>query len=160
MKHLIAAIAILLGSWMNAMSQAQVVKSHDLSLKGAAVFGGAPGTLMLVGKAEGSLAGSFEMSIWYNPVTNKVTGGTWKLIVPQQGRNGASKAQGALAGSLNGGTVTFDEHGRVNSAEGVQLTIRRSVGQYSRSAKGSGKFSGTLSLRRKDPFMGKMNISF
>lgn len=160
MKHLIAAVAIVLGSWINAMSQAQVVKSHDLSLKGAAVFGSARGTLMVVGKFEGSLSGSFEMTIWYNPVTNKITGGAWKLIVPQRGRDGASKAQGALAGSINGGTVTLDEHGKVNSAEGVQLSIRRSVGQYSRFAKGSGKLNGTLSLRRKDPFMGKLNISF
>ncbi len=160
MKHLIAAVAILLGSWITGMSQAQEMKGHDLSLKGVAAPGSARGTLMLVGKSEGSLSGSFEMSIWYNPVTNKITGGTWKLIVPQHGRDGASKAQGALAGSINGGTVTLDEHGKVNSAEGVQLSIRRSVGQYSRIAKGSGKFSGTLSLRRKDPFMGKLNISF
>ena len=160
MKHLIAAVAILLGSWMNANSQAQVVQSHDLSLKGMAVPGSTRGTLMLAGKSEGSLSGSFEMSIWYNPVTNKITGGTWKLMVPRQGRDGVSKAQGALAGSINGGTVTLDEHGKVNSAEGVQLSIRRSMGQYSRIARGSGKFSGTLSLRRSNPFMGKLNISF
>lgn len=160
MKHLIVAAAILLGSWMNAMSQAQAVKSHDLSLKGMVVPGSTRGTLMLVGKSEGSLAGSFELAIWYNPVTNKITGGTWKLIVPQRGRDGASKAQGALAGSINGGAITLDEHGKVNSAEGVQLSIRRSLGQYSRITNGSGKFSATLSLRRKDPFMGKLNISF
>ena len=160
MKHLIAAAAILLGLWMNANSQAQAMKSHDLSLKGVVVPSNARGTLMLVGKSEGSLSGSFEMSIWYNPVTNKITGGAWKLIVPQQGRDGAGKAQGALAGSINGGTIKLDEHGRVSSAEGVQLNIGRSAGQYSRIARGSGKFNGTLNLRRQHPFVGQLNISF
>lgn len=160
MKHLIAVAAILFGSWMNAMSQAQAVKSHDLFLKGMVVPGSARGTLMLVGKSEGSLSGSFEMSIWYNPVTNKIIGGTWKLIVPQPGRDGASKAQGALAGSISGGTVKLDQHGRVSSAEGVQLNIGRSAGQYSRIARGLGKFNGTLDLRRQHPFMGQLNISF
>ena len=160
MKHLIAAVGILLASWMTAMSQAQVVKSHDLSLKGVAVPGVARGTIMLVGKSEGSLPGSFEISIWYNPVTNKVIGGTWKVTVPQQGHSGASKAQGALAGSVAGGTVTLDKNGRVNSFEGVQINIRRSVGQYSRIAKGSGKLSGTFNLRRQHPFVGQLNISF
>lgn len=160
MKHLIAAAAFLLVTCMTATSQAQVVKSHDLSLKGVAVRGSARGTLMLVGRAEGPLAGSFEISIWYNPVTNQVTGGTWKLIVPRQGRDGASKAQGTLAGSVKRGIVKVDEHGKVNSAEGIELNIRRSVGQYSHVTRGLGKFSGTLSSRRQNPFVGQLNICF
>lgn len=160
MKHLIAAVAILLASWMTAMSQAHVVKSHDLSLKGVAVPSSARGTLTVVGKSEGPLAGSFEISIWYNPVTKEITGGTWKLIVPRQGQEGASKVQGALAGSIKGGTIKLDRSGRVSSAEGVQINIGRSVGQYSRIARGSGKFKGTIDLRRQHPFIGQLNISF
>lgn len=160
MKHLIAAVGILLASWMTAASQAQVGKSHELSLKGVAVPSSARGTLTVVGKSEGPVSGSFEISIWYNPVTNQITGGSWKLIVPQPGRGGASKPQGALTGSVRGGAIAHDEHGKVKSAEGVQLSIRRSVGQYSGVAKGSGKLSGTFNLRRQHPFMGQLNISF
>lgn len=160
MKRLIAVVVILLASWMTAMSQAQVMKSQDLSLKGVAVPGSSLGTIMLVGKSEGSLPGSFEISIWYNPITNKVIGGTWKVIVPQQGLGGASKAQGALAGSVTSGTVTLDKNGRVNSIEGVQMNIRRGVGQYSRIARGSGKLNGTLNLRRQNPFVGRLNVFF
>ena len=160
MKQLIATIGILVASWMTATSQAQTIKSHELSLRGVAVPSSTRGTIVLVGKSEGTISGSFEISIWYNPVTNKVIGGTWKVTVPQQGHGGASKAQGALAGSVSGGAVTLDEHGKVKSADGVQLSIRRSVGQYSRIAKGSGKFSGTFNLRRQHPFVGQLNISF
>ena len=128
MRHLIAAIGILVASWMTATSQTQTIKSHDLSLKGVVVVSSTRGALTLVGKSEGPLKGSFEMSIWYNPVTNAVTGGTWKLTVPRPGRDGASKAQGALAGSIKGGTVTLDEHGRVSSAEGIQINIRTERG--------------------------------
>lgn len=160
MKHLIAAIGILVASYMTVTAQAQAIKSHDLSLTGVAVTSSARGALILVGKSEGPLKGSFEMSIWYNPVTNQVTGGTWKLTIPRPGRDGASKVQGALAGSIKGGTVTLDEHGRVSSFEGVQINIRRSAGQYSRIAKGSGKFSGTFNSRRQHPFVGQLNVSF
>jgi hypothetical protein len=160
MKQLIAAVGILLASLMTAQTQVPAAKSHNLSLRGVAVPNSARGTLMVVGKSEGALAGSFEISIWYNPVTNEITGGTWKLIVPRQGRDGASKAQGALAGSIKGGTVKLDQHGRVSSAEGVQVNIGRGAGQYSRIARGSGKFNGTLELRRQHPFMGQLNISF
>ncbi len=160
MKHLIAVVGILLAAWMTAMSQTQVMKSQDLSLKGVAVPGTTRGTIMLVGKSEGSLSGSFEISIWYNPVTNKVIGGAWKVLVPKPGHGGASKAQGALAGSVTGGTVTLDKNGRVNSIEGVQINIQRSMGQYSRIAKGSGKLSGTFNLRRQHPFVGQLNVTF
>ncbi len=160
MKQLIAAIGILLASWMTVTAQAQAVRSHNLSLKGVAVPGSARGTLLVVGKSEGSLTGSFELSIWYNPVTNEVTGGTWKLILPRQGRGGAAKAQGALAGSISGGSVKLDKHGKVSSAEEIEINIRRSAGNYSRIARGSGKFSGTLNLRRQHPFVGQLNISF
>jgi hypothetical protein len=160
MKQLIAAVGILLASWLTAHSQVPAAKSHNLSLRGVAVPSSARGTLTLVGKSEGPLAGSFEISIWYNPVTNEITGGTWKLMVPQQGHDKASKAQGALAGSIKGGTVTLDKHGRVNSIEGIQISIRRSVGQFSGVAKGSGKFSGTLDLRRQHPFKGELHLLF
>jgi len=160
MKQLIAAVGILLASWMTAHSQVPAAKSHNLSLRGVAVPSSARGTLTVIGKSEGPLAGSFEISIWYNPVTNEITGGAWKLIVPRQGREGASKAQGALAGSIKGGTVKLDQHGRVSSAEEVQLNIRRSAGQYSRIARGSGKFSGTLDLRRQHPFKGELHLLF
>ena len=160
MKQLITMIGILLVSSMTATSQAQTIRSRDLSLRGVAVPGSARGTIMLAGKSEGSFRGSFEISILYNPVTNEVTGGTWKWTVPQQGASGASKPQGTLAGSIAGGTVTLDKNGRVNSIEGVQISIRRTVGQFSRVTKGSGKFSGTLDLRRQHPFMGELNISF
>ena len=135
MKHWIVAIGILAMSCMTATAQAQAIKNHDLSLTGVTVTSSARGTLTVVGKSEGPLKGSFEMSIWYNPVTNQVSGGTWKLVVPRPSRDGASKAQGALSGSIKGGTVRLDEHGRVSSAEGVQINIVRSAGQYSRIAK-------------------------
>ena len=51
--------------------------------------------------------------------------------------------QGALAGSIKGGTIKPDQHGRVSSVLGVHITSG-GVGQYSRIAKGSGKLSGTL----------------
>lgn len=160
MKQLIATIGILVASWMTATSQAQTIKSHELSLRGVAVPSSTRGTIVLVGKSEGTISGSFEISIWYNPVTNKVIGGTWKVTIPQRGHGGASKAQGALAGSVTDGTVMLDMHGRVNSIEGVQITIRRGAGQYSRIARGSGKFSGSLNPRRQHPFVGQLNISF
>lgn len=160
MKHVIVTIGILLASCMTAISQVQTVKSHELSIKGVASPGSARGTLMLVGRSEGPLRGSFEMSIWYNPVTNEVIGGTWKLTIARPGREGAAKVDGALAGSITGGSITLDKHGKVNSIEGVQISIQRSVGQYSRVAKGSGKFSGTLDLRRQHPFKGELQISF
>ena len=160
MKHVIVTIGILLVSCMTATSQVQTVKSHDLSIKGVALPGSARGTLMLVGRSEGPLRGSFEMSIWYNPVTNEVTGGTWKLTIARPAPQAAAKADGALAGSITGGSITFDKHGKMNSIEGVQISIRRSMGQYSRVAKGSGKFSGTLDLHRQHPFKGELQISF
>jgi hypothetical protein len=145
---------------MTATSQAQTVKNHDLSITGVAVAGSARGTLMLVGKSKGPLHGSFEMSLWYNPVTNEVTGGTWKLTIARPGAEAAAKADGALAGSITGGSITLDKHGKVNSIAGVQISIRRSMGQYSRVGKGSGKFSGTLDLRRQHPLKGELQISF
>jgi hypothetical protein len=160
MKQLIAAIGILLALWMTAHSQAPAAKRHNLSLRGVAVSSNTRGTITVIGKSEGPLAGSFELSIWYNPVTNEITGGTWKLIVPRQGQEGASKVQGALTGSIKGGTVKLDEHGRVSSAEGVEINIGRGAGQYSRIARGSGKLNGTLNRRRQHPFMGQLNISF
>jgi hypothetical protein len=79
----------------------------------------ARGTLTLVGRARGALPRSFEMMIRYNPTTNAVIGGTWKLLVAQQGRGRrASVAQGVLVGSVEGGVVKLGKNGKANSVEG------------------------------------------
>jgi hypothetical protein len=161
MKQLTAAIGIVLATLMIVSSPARAAKSYNLSLRGVEVSGGARGTLTLVGRMSGSLPGSFEMTIRYNPATNAITGGTWKLTVAQQGRGRrASVAQGALAGSIEGGVVKLDKHGKANSVEGVRLKIKRGAGDYASVAGGAGEFGGTLNLRRPHPFAGELRISF
>ena len=161
MKHLLTLSAIVLIAWLAYVPTppAAAAKSYHLTLEGVEVSGGARGTLALVGKAGGPLAGSFEVSLRYNPVTGEATGGTWKLTVAPRGR-GERGAQGALAGSVEGGIVRLGENGKVESAEAVRLVVRRGAGGYSGVTAGAGELEGTLNPRRPHPFAGALRLSF
>ena len=160
MRYLMVAAAAVLTAWMLLTPPTRAAKSYNLSLRGMEVSGGAHGTLTLVGKSSGPLPGSFEMTVRYDPATNVVTGGTWKLTVSRQERGGACVVNGSLSGSVDGGTLKLAGRGRMDSAEGIRMTVRRGTGNYACVAAGAGELAGTMNLRRPHPFMGTLRVSF
>lgn len=160
MKRLTAAVFIVMTLCVSLTSQTRPAADHNLSLRGIEVSNGARGMITLVGTAKGFLQGSFEMTLRHNPTTNAVTGGTWKLTVSRPGRDGGPAVRGELAGTIEGGIVQMDEHGRVASADGVRLTIKRGKGDYSHVSGGSGEFKGSFNLRRQHPLTGELRIAF
>lgn len=162
MKKLTAASimisALVLVSAIGWRSQAQPLKARDFSLSGVEVPTGARGALGLVGRAGGPLPGSFELSIRYNPVTGEVGGGTWKFMLEGRDKGGRPHAEGTIYGTVDGGTVELNRHGKVESLKGVRMSLRRGAGRYSGVSGAVGEVEGTIAARRRHPFVGRLRF--
>lgn len=158
MKKLTAAL-ILIGA-LGWGAQAQTARVSTLALTGVELSRGMRGALDLSGKVNGALPGSFVISLQYNPATGKVLGGTWKLTLAQRGPGKAPKADGALYGTISGGTIGVNRQGRVESLKGLRMSLRRGAGRHAGISSGAGEADGTINPRRQHRFVGTLRLQF
>ncbi len=156
MKKLTAAL--ILTALISLAAQAQTAKANTLALQGVEVSRGMRGVLDLSGRVSGSLPGSFQISLRYDPATGRVLGGTWKLTTGQRGQGRAPKVEGALYGTIGGGSVVTDKRGRVESLKGLQMSLRRGAGRHAGINGGGGEADGTINPRRQHRFQGTLRL--
>jgi hypothetical protein len=156
MKKLTAAL--ILTTVLGLLTQAQLAKADTLALQGVEMSRGMRGVLDLSGRVSGSLPGAFQISLRYDPSTGRVLGGTWKLTVAQRAQGGARKVEGALYGTISGGTVGVNKRGRVESLKGLQMSVRRGTGRHAAVSLGSGEADGTINPRRQHRFQGTLRL--
>ncbi len=151
MKRLILAILMIVLAGAVCSTPVLAATSHVNTVKGIEVSPGVPfGNIQygatFVGRATGTLPGTWTASINYTPPgtnckatppTNAIVGGRWTLTVYQNGR-----FLGTLFGRVLSGALTWNSTCTSASVSGA-LAIGGGTGLY-RGKTGTGQFTATL----------------
>lgn len=119
---------------------------HDNAFNGAEINGGRPDAFTLAGETESTqksnaLPGHYTITIRFNRATAAVIGGDWVLTVFQPGGDGGPVEVGTLHGTVESGSVSLAEDGRVTAVNDVQLIVSGGNADYSGVNTGTGSFA-------------------
>jgi len=167
----ILAVVFLVGAFVVVNAQSA---NFDMKLSTPAVTVDENGRTIVTMMASGDLPGAFTLALNTNP-DGTVSGGEWALIVSHtvviqdpgpvepggdpDGQREFLVQKGVLKGTVDSGTVHWNQDGSVTSITGVSLSVTGGTQEYEPATGGSGSANGYF-LTDRDNADGTLALTF